>query len=345
VTAARAVGLLLGVAADAVAGDRGPGAFRGALRRPPAGPTGAPPGVPSAMPTGTPPAAPTDPAGPARGALLLGGALLAGVAVERLARRSPMLQVAGTALATWSVLGGAAVSAAGTALASAIDASDLPAARRAFALPAFAHHDPAALDGVGLARAAVESVAESTSDAVVAPLLWGAVAGVPGLLGYRAVRLLDAAALARQPGPLHRTAALLDAAANLVPSRAAAALTAACAPVVGGSAPGAWQVWRRDGSAHPRPNHGQVEAAFAGALQVRLGGRTAYPHGVQERPVLGHGRMPDAGDLTRSVELSRVVGAAAAAASAVLAVVLGARRPGRRPGRRRGGAPGRRALG
>jgi len=155
---------------------------------------------------------------------------------------------------------------------------------------------------------------------VVAPLLWGAVAGVPGLLGYRVVRALDGSA---EHGWL---AARLDDAANLVPSRATAALTAACAPAVGGSAPGAWQVWRRDGSAHPRPNHGQVEAAFAGALEVRLGGRTVYPHGVRERPVLGHGRTPDAGDLTRGVELSRVVGAAAAVASAVLAVLVGAGR-------------------
>jgi adenosylcobinamide-phosphate synthase len=106
----------------------------------------------------------------------------------------------------------------------------------------------------------------------------------------------------------------------------AALLTAACAPVVGGSAPGAWQVWRRDGSAHPRPNHGQVEAAFAGALEVRLGGRLVQPQGVRERPVLGHGRTPDAGDLTRGVELSRVVSAVAAMISAVLALVLGARR-------------------
>lgn len=268
---------------------------------------------------------------PLTAGLMFGGALLGGAAFERLGRRHPVLRVAGTALATWTALGGAALAADGTATARALDASDLTGAR--VGLRRLSAYDPSTLDGVSVARVAVESVAESTSDAVVAPLLWGAVAGVPGLLGHQAVRALDgcdgtgtgSGTLSQAPGWFGWVAARLDDVANLVPSRATAALTAACAPVVGGSAPGAWEVWRRDGSAHPRPNHGQVEAAFAGALQVRLGGRTVYPHRVQERPVLGHGRTPDAGDLTRSVELSRVIGAAAAAASAVVAVAVGAR--------------------
>ena len=320
--AARAVGLLLGVAADSVLGPpsrRHPVAefgrlaavSRWALRRDSRVVSGAHAGI------------------------LLGGALLAGVAAERLGRRGPVLQAAGTGLATWAVLGGASLAAEGTAVARALDSSDLAAARHR--LPYLSAGDPSTLstlDGAGLARAAVESVAENTSDVVVGPLLWGAVAGVPGLLGYRVVQTLDGVAgVAGCNGRFAWALSRLDDLANLVPSRAAAALTAACAPVVGGSAPGAWQVWRRDGAAHPRPNAGQVEAAFAGALEVRLGGRTVLAHGVQERPVLGHGRAPDAGDLTRGIELSRVVGAAAAVASAILAVVIGARRSSR--GRRR----------
>jgi adenosylcobinamide-phosphate synthase len=96
-------------------------------------------------------------------------------------------------------------------------------------------------------------------------------------------------------------------------------LTVAAAPVVGGSAQGAWHAWRRDAAAHPSPNAGRVEAAFAGALEIRLGGRTVYPHGVEERPVLGDGRNPDAGHVTRAVELSRVVGLLAAGVAAALA--------------------------
>ncbi len=313
--AARAVGLLLGVAADSMLGPpvrRRPVAEFGRLaavsrwaqRRDSRVVSGAHAGV------------------------LIGGAVLAGMAAERLGRRGPVLQAAGTGLATWAVLGGASLAAEGTAVARALDASDLATARRR--LPYLSASDPATLstlDGAGLARAAVESVAENTSDVVVAPLLWGAVAGVPGLLGYRVVQTLDGVVgLTGRDGRFGRALARLDDLANLVPSRAAAALTAACAPVVGGSAPGAWQVWRRDGAAHPRPNVGQVEAAFAGALEVRLGGRTVLPHGVQERPVLGHGRTPDAGDLTRGIELSRVVGAVAALASATLAILIGTRR-------------------
>ena len=107
---------------------------------------------------------------------------------------------------------------------------------------------------------------------------------------------------------------------NLLPSRLAALLTVGGAPVVGGSAPQAWETWRRDAAAHPSPNAGQVEAAFAGALEVRLGGRTVYSHGIEERPVMGHGRNPDSGHVTRAVELSRVVGHGAALVSALVAV-------------------------
>jgi adenosylcobinamide-phosphate synthase len=171
-------------------------------------------------------------------------------------------------------------------------------------------------------------VAENTSDAVVAPLIWGGLAGIPGLLAYRAANTLDAMVGHRSPryANFGWSAARLDDLANLIPSRLAAVLTSATAPVVGGSSRSAWQTWRRDASAHPSPNAGQVEAAFAGALEIRLGGRTVYPHGTEERPVLGHGRSPDAGHVTRAVELSRVVGAASAAVSAVIALAIGLRR-------------------
>lgn len=260
--------------------------------------------------------------------LAAGGLLVAGIAAERLGRRSPLLQLAGTAAATWAVLGGAAVAAEAAAMARALDGGDLAQARRR--LPRLSRCDPQQLDSAGLARAAVESVAESTADAMVGPLLWGAVAGIPGLLVYRTVNTLESSVLPHLLGGRHRwlgwTAARLDDVANLVPSRVAAILTTVCAPVVGGSAPGAWQVWRRDRVLHASPNAGQVEAAFAGALEIRLGGRAGYagyPHA--NRPVLGHGRTPDAGDVTRGVELSRVVGAVAAAGSAVLAAGIGAR--------------------
>ncbi|HEY4018636.1 MAG TPA: cobalamin biosynthesis protein, partial [Pseudonocardiaceae bacterium] len=175
---------------------------------------------------------------------------------------------------------------------------------------------------------AVESVAENTSDAVVAPLFCGAVAGVPGLLGYRAVNTLDAMVGHRSPryGQFGWAAARVDDVLNLAPARLAALLATIGAPVVGGSSSAAWRTWRRDASAHPSPNAGQIEAAFAGALEIRLGGRTPYSHGFEDRPVLGDGRTPDSGHVTRAVELSRVVGALAGAVAVVLAWLSGRRR-------------------
>ncbi|SFQ16875.1 adenosylcobinamide-phosphate synthase [Amycolatopsis arida] len=316
---ARAIGLLLGVVADGALGDPKHG-------RPSAGFARAARALERRLPGDS----------PVSGALyaggLVGAALLAGVVAELAGRRHPMLQAAGTAATTWAVLGGAGLAVDGTDLARRLETGDLPAARRV--LSTLDPRRTEGLDLVALDRAAVETVAENTNDLVVAPLVWGALAGAPGLLGARAAGLLAKRLGTRAP---RRTrfglaTARVDELVGLLPTRAAAALTVVAAPVVGGSAAGAWRAWRRDTSAHPSPNAGRVEAAFAGALEVRLGGRTVYPHGVAELPVLGDGRNPDSGHVTRAVELSRVVGWLAGVSSAVLAVLSGLRR---RRGRRR----------
>lgn len=247
---------------------------------------------------------------------LVGGAAWAGRAVPRCNRWGVLT----TAAATWATLGGASLAQQARTIALALQAGDLPTARDW--LPHLCGRDPELLDAPSLARASVESVAENTSDAVVAPLLWGAVAGVPGMLAYRAVNTLDAmvgyrSARYRRFGS---AAARLDDLANLVPARFAAALTVLCAPLVGGSALGAWQTWRRDAGAHPSPNAGQVEAAFAGALGVCLGGQTAYPHGIEQRPQLGQGYPPSTMTLERAVQLSRAVSTAAAFLCTALAL-------------------------
>jgi adenosylcobinamide-phosphate synthase len=262
------------------------------------------------------------PAGLAYTALLVGGAAGLGVVVERVTARRPYARLALTALASWAVLGGSSLARHGDQLAHELTTADLAAARAR--LPSLCGRDPAALDAAGMARAGTESMAENTSDAVVAPLLWGAVAGVPGLLGYRAVNTLDA--MVGYTSARYRrfgwASARLDDLANLVPARVTALLVACLAPAVGGSARGALRAWRRDAAAHPSPNAGQVEAAVAGALGVGLGGRTVYPHGVEERPRLGSGPPPTPDDLARAARLSRLVGAAAAVLGAVLAAGL-----------------------
>jgi adenosylcobinamide-phosphate synthase len=273
------------------------------------------------------------PRGAVYAAVLVGGAVLGGAAVERAARRSALAAGVVTAVATWAVLGGRSLAGEGSALAGELAADDLAAARRR--LPSLCGRDPSALDADGLARAALESVAENTSDAVVAPLVWGAVAGVPGLLGYRAVNTLDA--MVGHLSPRHArfgwASARADDVANAVPARVAAALTAAAAPVVGGRPGTALAAWRHDARRHPSPNAGPVEAAFAGALGRRLGGRTVYAYGVQERPTLGAGPPPRVPDLQRAVTLSRAVSVGAAVLAGGVAWALGG---GGRAGRRRG---------
>ena len=307
---ARAVGLLLGVAADGAFGDP-------RRRHPVAGFGRVAERVEKVLYRDR------KLSGVVHAAVLTGGAVALGVAVERVGRRGPVPQALTTAAATWLVLGGRSLAVQGAAIGRELDAGELDAARDR--LPHLCGRDPRTLDADALARAAVESVAENTSDAVVAPLLWGAIAGVPGLLGYRAANTLDA--MVGYRSPRYRrfgwASARLDDVLNLAPARLAAALTVASAPVVGGSWRGAWQAWHRDAAAHPSPNAGRIEAAFAGALEIRLGGRTVYTHGVEERPILGEGRTPDSGHVTRAVELSRVVGSLAAAVAVLLALLRG----------------------
>ena len=239
-----------------------------------------------------------------------------GAALQRATGRRPLARTLVTAAATWTVLGGTSLSRTADRMADALDDGDLPRARAV--LPALAGRDPSGLDAGELARATVESVAENTSDAAVAPLFWGAVAGVPGLLVYRAVNTLDAMVGHRSPRyeRFGWAAARLDDVANWAPARVTAALTVACAPLAGGSGAGALRAWREDGAAHPSPNAGRCEAALAGALGLRLGGRNVYGSRVEDRPVLGSGRPPVAGDIRRATGLSTAVWTAAAALAA-----------------------------
>ncbi|HEX7744623.1 MAG TPA: adenosylcobinamide-phosphate synthase CbiB, partial [Micromonosporaceae bacterium] len=210
-------------------------------------------------------------------------------------------------------LGGRTLRAGAGEMARSLGRGDLAAARAR--LGNLCGRDPSALDEPELARATVESVAENTSDAVVAPLFWGAVAGLPGLLGYRAVNTLDAMVGHRSNRyeKFGTAAARLDDALNLVPARATALLTIAAASAVHGRRAEAWRIWRRDRNDHPSPNAGQCESAMAGALGVRLGGRNVYFGRTEVRPFLGDGPRPEARQIRRAADLSRIVGLAALA--------------------------------
>ncbi|NUR73947.1 MAG: cobalamin biosynthesis protein [Hamadaea sp.] len=244
-------------------------------------------------------------------AVAVGAPVLAAIAANRLTRYRPFARFALVTATTWAVLGGRSLRREAAAMADSLEAGDTEVARER--ITHLCGRDPAALDESDLARATVESVAENTSDAVVAPLVWGAVAGLPGLVGYRAVNTLDAMVghKSQRYADFGTASAKLDDAANLIPSRLTAMLTALAAPVVGGGTRGTWQVWRRDGGKHPSPNSGQCEAAFAGALDVTLGGENVYFGRTEVRPSLGDGGKPVAADARRAAKLSGVVGLAA----------------------------------
>lgn len=260
-----------------------------------------------------------------RGALhvaaLVGLAALAGEALARGARRAGLGRGAALAALTWAALGGRSLAREAGGIRRRLESGDLDGARAA--LPALVGRDAAGLDEHEVCRAVVESLAENTGDAVVGALLWGALAGPAGVGAYRAANTLDAMIGHRSEryAEFGWAAARLDDALNWPAARAGALLAVACSPLVGGSPPAAWRALRRDGRSHPSPNAGLMEASFAGALGVTLGGPLRYDGRREDRPLLGAGPRPGPGDVRRATRLSLAVGLAAAVlGSAALAV-------------------------
>ncbi|WP_435613053.1 cobalamin biosynthesis protein [Streptomyces sp. bgisy159] len=239
-------------------------------------------------------------------AVCVGGTVAVGAAVARAVRRSPTASVALTGMATWAVVGGTSLAREARAVGDALAAGDVAAARAR--LPHLCGRDPQALDADGIARAVVESVAENTSDAVVGALVWGALAGVPGLVGFRAVNTLDA--MVGHKSPRYRRYGWASARLDDLAGWPGARLTAVLAAVAGPDPRGAVRAWRADAGRHPSPNAGPVESSFAGALGVRLGGTLSYGGRVEHRPVLNGaaGRAVAVTDIDRAVRLSRRVG-------------------------------------
>ncbi|WP_339128574.1 cobalamin biosynthesis protein [Streptomyces sp. f51] len=252
-------------------------------------------------------------------AVCVGGATGLAALASRRVRPSRTASIALTAAATWSVVGGTSLGREARAVGGALAAGDLGAARER--LPHLCGRDPQALDADGIARAVVESVAENTSDAVVGALFWGAVAGVPGLVAFRAVNTLDA--MVGHKSPRYRRYGWASARLDDVAGWPGARLTAVLAAVAGSDPRGAVRAWRTDARRHPSPNAGPVEASFAGALGVRLGGTLSYGGRVEHRPVLnGTGRAVQVHDIERAVRLSRRVGWLALGVSAAGRILL-----------------------
>lgn len=262
-------------------------------------------------------------------AVVLSPVVALGVAAGRLP--APARAVATTAC-TWAALGGTSLGREGLAVHARLAADDLPAARtRVRSLVGRVTDD---LDADEIARAAVESVAENSSDAVVGTLVWGALLGPFGVLLHRGANTLDA-----MHG--HRTAryarfgwaaARLDDVLGRLPARVTVLATAVAAP------PRAREVVRvatTDARAHPSPNAGPVEGGFAAALSIRLGGRLVYASGAEERGILGSGPAPTVDDLPRAVALAHRVGVLSLVAGLGYRTLVRRARPTGRPPRHR----------
>ena len=173
--------------------------------------------------------------------------------------------------------------------------------------------DTALLPAPAVARAAVESVAENTSDGVMAPMLYGLLFGAPGALAYKAMNTLDSMVGYRiyPYVELGWASARLDDLANLAPAR----ITVLMAAAISGRPFRTLDTARRYGPLTTSPNAGWAEAAFAGALDSRLGGPNAYGGVVRQGPILGDGRPPGPEEVRHSVRLMRRCCAALAAAT------------------------------
>ncbi len=213
------------------------------------------------------------------------------------------------------------------AVPQALAREGLPGGRQSVAM--IVGRDTSALDEAGVSRAAIESLAENASDGVIAPALWFAFLGLPGIIVYKAVNTADSMIGHRSERYLAFgwAAARLDDLVNLPASRLTALLIVAAAAVVpGASAAGAYQAVLRDAGKHRSPNAGWPEAAMAGALRLRLAGPRVYGGTLVEDHWMGNGTAEaTAGDIVRALSLYRVAMALGVLLVMIAALIL---RPG-----------------
>lgn len=226
---------------------------------------------------------------------------VAGVAYAlQLALPSGWLGIVLGGVLAWPLVAVRSMYAHVAAVVAPLQAKDLDKAR--FAVSMIVGRNTAVLDAAGVARAAMESLAENTSDGIVAPLFWGAVLGLPGIAGYKAINTLDSMIGHRTPRfeAFGWASARIDDLVNLIPAR----LTGALFAVVSGRPTTALKVMWRDAGLHRSPNAGWPEAAMAAGLGVRLSGPRVYADRVANEPWVNAGAAdPTAHDLQRGLAL------------------------------------------
>lgn len=261
--------------------------------------------------------------------LLLAGSLVAGIALETLARGIPYLGFAIAVLIVTTLIASGNLDQHVRAVSAALHAEGLEGGRRS--ISKIVGRDPDALNEAAVCRAAIESLAENASDGVTAPALWFLVGGLPGMIAYKAINTADS--MIGHMSERHRAfgwaAARLDDLVNLPASRLTGLMFVAAAAIVpGASAPSAWQAYRRDARLHRSPNAGWPEAAMAGALGLRLAGPRIYGGVMVDDHWMGDGRSEaTARDIDRALVIYRVAFGGAlvtmAAIGLLVAAVLG----------------------
>lgn len=263
-----------------------------------------------------------------------GGLLVVGLAAASAAaawalvavagRQHPLLAAVASALGTGVLVARRSLATeAGTAVSGPLVAGDLVAARAA--LSRVVGRDTLELTATEIARAAVETVAENTSDGVTAPLFYTLLGGLPALAAYKAVNTLDSMIGHRDPRYLYfgRVAARLDDAANWLPARLTCLAMVAAAALQRRSPVAAWRAALAGAARHSSPNAGWPEAAMAGALGVRLGGTNTYDGVPHPGPVFNAaGRPPAAADVAAAVRLMHLSSHLFLAAGVIVRLLL-----------------------
>lgn len=221
-------------------------------------------------------------------------------------RVHPLLGVMVESIMTYQILATKCLKTESMKVYDALQKQDLEAARKAVSM--IVGRDTQSLDETGIAKAAIETVAENTSDGVIAPMLYTAIGGpVLGFL-YKAVNTMDSMVGYKSERYLYfgRTAARLDDAVNYMPARISAVLMIAACLLSGSdyNAKKAWRIYRRDRYQHASPNSAQTEAVCAGALGIRLAGSASYFGKLVEKPYIGDAeRAVETEDIKRANHL------------------------------------------
>ena len=242
-------------------------------------------------------------------------------------RFSPWLALGVESVLCYQLLAARSLRDESMAVHDALAAEDLPAARNACAM--IVGRDTDVLDEEGVAKAAVETVAENASDGVIAPLLYMGVGGAPAAMLYKAVNTLDSMIGYKNDRYLNmgRAAAKIDDAFNFVPARISGALMCAAAGIAGFDARRAWRIFKRDRLNHSSPNSAHTEAACAGALGVQLGGPNVYFGKVVEKPAIGDAeRSVEPEDIVRANKLMYATAALGLGVAAAIGLLMGSRR-------------------